>query len=72
MSWQVDVEVMGEEGSWTTNGLRFATQAEAERYGCNLHMRWTLVTQHRTTESLDSVNVEANEAGDLRRIEDKR
>jgi hypothetical protein len=38
MSWKFE---MCDNGKWITNGVRFATKEEAERYGFDLGMRWT-------------------------------
>jgi hypothetical protein len=37
MSWCWE---MNDHGKWITNGLRFATKAEAESYGSDLACRW--------------------------------
>lgn len=36
------------DGSWSTNGLRFASPSEADDYGWNLFARWTGPTAYRT------------------------
>lgn len=42
------VEVLADSsGEWCGNGLRFATQAEADTYGAALAARWTLVRDWR-------------------------
>lgn len=56
MSWKPEVEVVGEEGSWHGNALRFATKIEAEQNVKNLEQRWMLVTRTRVVESQDPVN----------------
>jgi hypothetical protein len=43
-------------GKFCGNGLRFATEAEAESYVADLAWRWTLVTETRVVESADPVN----------------
>lgn len=41
---------------WAGNGLRFATQEEAERSAADLAARWFLVEDYRVDESSDPVN----------------
>ncbi len=41
---------------WAGNGLRFATQEEAERSAADLAARWFLVEDFRVDESDDPVN----------------
>lgn len=43
-------------GQWTGNGLRFATEQEAQEYAANLSHRWTLVEKSRVVESAEPVN----------------
>jgi hypothetical protein len=43
-------------GVWSSNMLRFATRAEAERYVHDLMMRWMLVRETRVIECDDAVN----------------
>lgn len=47
MSWIVEVELCGVEGSWHGNRLVFSTQEEATRYACHLSSRWSLVSNSR-------------------------
>ena len=50
-------EVQGDNtGTWTSNGLRFATKKEAEAHGSELFSRWTAVRAYRAAESDDPVN----------------
>lgn len=56
MSFKPEVQVIGEEGHWHANGLRFATREEAEASARDLAGRWTLVIAHRASESEDPVN----------------
>ena len=42
-------------GQWTSNTLRFASQAEAEGYAANLYARWTAVRETRVVRSDDPV-----------------
>jgi hypothetical protein len=53
MSWKAELKCAGE---WSSNALRFATQAEAEASGKELMSRWFVPTGSRATESTDSVN----------------
>lgn len=54
MSWKPEVKVGGE---WSSNALRFRTEAEAKEYAFNLGMRWTLVEDWRAIwEEGDKVN----------------
>ncbi len=51
------VEVIADNsGQWVANGLRFATEAEADAYGKDLWSRWTLVQKFRVVPSTDPVN----------------
>jgi hypothetical protein len=53
------VEVIADNsGEWVGNGLRFATQSEAEAYACDLAYRWTLVRETRVVACDDAVNSE--------------
>lgn len=53
-SWKWE---MLDGGNWITNGVRFASKAEAETYGSDLGMRWMgMPTPARAAESEDSVN----------------
>lgn len=54
MSWKMEV-IADASGQWAGNGLRFATQDEAERYAADLAWRWTLVRDTRVVESADAV-----------------
>jgi hypothetical protein len=53
MSWKAEMKCSGE---WSSNALRFATQAEAEASGKELMSRWFVPTGSRGTESTDPVN----------------
>jgi len=55
MSWKPEV-IADNSGEWAGNGLRFATQEEAESNVRDLWMRWTLVQATRVVESSDPVN----------------
>jgi hypothetical protein len=43
-------------GTWSSNSLRFATEAEAEAYVRNLMGRWMSVRQTRVVPSDDQVS----------------
>jgi hypothetical protein len=43
-------------GKWAGNGLRFATEAEAQTWVRDLMNRWMLVTDTRVVPSDDPVN----------------
>jgi hypothetical protein len=49
--------VADNSGEWVSNGLCFATQAEAEAYVSDLMWRWTLVRDTRVIVSSDPVTV---------------
>lgn len=53
-------------GKFTGNGLRFATQAEAEAYAADLASRWTLVTEWRVVPSDEPVSYVWTSAGATR------
>jgi hypothetical protein len=54
MSWKWE---MNDHGNWITNGVRFATKAEAEHYGTDLAYRWLgMPTPARVAPSDDAVN----------------
>jgi hypothetical protein len=55
MSWKPEV-IADSSGKWCSNGLRFATKAEAEVNARDLMGRWMLVTACRAAESDDPVN----------------
>jgi hypothetical protein len=46
--------------SWSSNGLRFATEAEAVEYGKELLSRWFAPTDLRAVVSEDKVNYRFN------------
>ena len=43
-------------GTWAGNGLRFATEAEAQDYVKDLEWRWTSVRDTRVVPSDDAVS----------------
>jgi hypothetical protein len=55
MSWKAEV-IADNSGKFCGNGLRFATQREAEAYARDLANRWTLVSEWRVVESDEPVN----------------
>ena len=55
MSFMVEVTTAGDNGHYTANGLRFASEAEASEYGQNLNLRWTAVVAWRTCRTTDPV-----------------
>lgn len=44
------------DGRWSTNAVRFATEAEAKAYASDLFMRWTQPTDRRVEPSDDPPN----------------
>lgn len=54
MSYKVEV-LADNSGKYATNGLAFATEAEAERYGLDLALRWGQVRDWRVIESDETV-----------------
>lgn len=53
MSWKWEMQ---DGDKWITNGLRFATEAEAKQYGSDLGMRWLAMPEPaRAAESDDPV-----------------
>ena len=66
-SWVAEVMT---EGEWVPNGLRFASEDEAARWGSALLARWTTPTAHRAVESKDAVNYRLDGDGALHPVED--
>lgn len=57
MSYKPEVSTAGDPiGIYTSNALRFATEAEAQVYVRDLAMRWTAVRSYRVTACDDPVN----------------
>ena len=54
MSYAAEV-IADDSGKWVGNGLRFATEEEAQAYATNLMMRWTAVRDTRVVPSSDPV-----------------
>jgi len=54
-SWAYYVTTAGDNGSYATNSLRFATKAEADGYGGNLRSRWFAVEHGESRETSDPV-----------------
>jgi hypothetical protein len=57
MSYAAEV-IADASGEWTGNAVRFATEAEAERYASDLMSRWFAVRDKRVVASDDPVNYE--------------
>jgi len=55
MSHAVEV-IADDSGEWAGNAMRFATEAEAQRYADDLSARWFAVRQTRVVPSEDPVN----------------
>jgi hypothetical protein len=56
-SFKVGVNTAGDRpNTWNFNGLRFATQEEAQAYGIDLMMRWTAVRDFQVFESDEEPN----------------
>lgn len=55
MSYKPEV-IADDSGKWCGNGLRFATEQEAQAYVGDLAMRWTAVREVRVVPSEDDVN----------------
>jgi hypothetical protein len=53
-------EVLTGVNDWNSNGLRFATEQEANEYGKELLSRWTVPKAHRVVPSEDPVNYRFN------------
>lgn len=64
MGWKPEVQVVGNGGKWSQNGLVFATKEEAERSAFSLMMRWTAVEDYRA--------VEVDEAANYRLVDDRQ
>ena len=48
---------------WYANALRFETEAEADRYGLDLILRWTGSRDYRAATSDDDVNYKFTDDG---------
>ena len=55
MSFKPEVQTAGGKGDWAGNGLRFATEAEAQQYVLDLMRRWTAVSDTRVVPSEEDV-----------------
>jgi hypothetical protein len=60
--------IADDSGKWARNGLRFATQDEAERYVADLKRRWWAVTETRTVPSNDPVTHRIDAEGVMIRV----
>lgn len=54
-SWKVEVKTFG-SSNWSTNAVRFPTEAEAKEAGADLARRWLMVEEWRVARSFDKVN----------------
>jgi hypothetical protein len=50
MAWKAEVQTAGDGDKWSSNGLLFATEAEATAYVKDLEWRWTAVKATRVVE----------------------
>lgn len=57
LSYKTEV-IADNTGNWVGNGLRFATNPEAEAYVSDLSYRWTSVRETRVVKCDDEVNYE--------------
>lgn len=55
-SFAYEVTTAGDNGVYTSNAFRFATEAEAEAYGSDLSGRWLAIKDGRVRLTLDPVN----------------
>ena len=53
MSYKVEMLC---DGQWCSNACRFETEHEADNYGLDLILRWTVPSDYRVAESDDPVN----------------
>lgn len=67
-SYKVEVTTYGDAGKFASNGLRFVSVKDAERYGDDLFLRWTAVEDWRVAESEDAPNTAYDEDGRRVRI----
>lgn len=67
MSYKAEV-IADSSGKWESNGLAFATEAEAADYARNLMGRWMMVREWRVVESAEPVNY-AWKDGQAERVE---
>jgi len=66
-SWKPEMMV---DGGWSGNGLRFATEQEADLWGADLMNRWFVPSDHRAVESDDPVNYRRLEDGTIQEVKD--
>jgi hypothetical protein len=52
MLWKAEV-IADNSGEWCSNGLRFASRAEADNYARDLAWRWIAVREWRVVECAD-------------------
>ncbi|MFZ0178687.1 MAG: hypothetical protein WAL84_02295 [Candidatus Dormiibacterota bacterium] len=66
-SYKCSVHTMDDRPEvYTSNGLRFASEADANAYGSELHSRWMAMTGWKVEPSEDAVNATVDEAGHAR------
>ena len=63
-SWKVECTGVP-IGEYVSNGIRLATEDEAQRYGRETHSRWTGMGDWRVTECGDAVTHSADQYGRL-------
>jgi hypothetical protein len=68
MHWKPEVQTVGGNDRWSSNGLVFATEAEAKAYVSDLMWRWMQVTDTRVVDTSEPVNYRWHE-GKAERIE---
>jgi hypothetical protein len=54
-SYKVAVKTANDK-DWVSNGVRFATEADAKEWGEGLFMRWTAVTEWEVQETDEEPN----------------
>ena len=62
MSFKCEV-LTANDPKWYANALRFETEAEADRYGLDLILRWTGSRDYRAATSDDDVNYKFTDDG---------
>jgi hypothetical protein len=63
-SWRPEVNTAGDpEGVFTSNALRFRTEAEAFTWAGDLALRWTAVADFRAAPSTDAPTHRLGEGG---------
>lgn len=63
-SYKVEVQTYDSGGDrWSSNAVRFATEEEAQKAALDLAGRWTMVKNHRVTETNEPVNYKWENGG---------